>query len=680
MATIPIGNFGNVMPQAQPGRVLDTGAGQVAQAAGQLGQVGQQVAVKQLNEEQKIQDEKDEYFFSTQAAKYGAEYTDVVTDTKQRIATGEFNELSAKAHLRQRTDELNENYRQTLPETKHEKFNYYSEKVFLESETNIKPLAYEVERKAINTDFEEVTEATLKIENREQGFALFKNTLERNPVLTPEQRKLAPQQWNERRDLSDGKTALNALETAKDVDGLQQLHDNIDTVLPHLKMETRDAFKNNIQSTIERINKGLKVEQDQALREIKQVATDFRTDAYTGYPMSPERVEAVLNKVKGTEYEAQVREDLALNKDAQKFRDKSPIEQEREITRLTSQLENTPQADASLLQKQLSMYQAIANTSKQRSKDDPIAQIQSQTGTQLQTVKPEEIGTGKIDFKKSHITTEILAKQKEANGGVGSLIQWNTSERKAFIDKYHTATPEKQAQMLSELNNLADTKTEVGRQARAEYMALIGGERTVNDYVGIAQLKKLDVYVPGTKLKAANLALEGKQIITQGQHVVLGDPKQFILGISQHFGNTSAVSSPERVAYQNIAYSIYLGLAKDKGIRTDEKGNPIINKDLAKDAFELATGGTYHQKLGTNTQTVYRPYGVSETQFADQLEHKVVGNFYKETGEVIPRSFLKEHAIEQVPKAYGWYWFRNPDGSRYINPKTKKAYMVNITK
>lgn len=89
MATIPLGNFGNVMPQAQPGRVLDTGAGHVAQAAGQLGQVGQQVAVKQLNEEQKIQDEKDEYFFSTQAAKYGAEYTDVVTDALQLVTRTE---------------------------------------------------------------------------------------------------------------------------------------------------------------------------------------------------------------------------------------------------------------------------------------------------------------------------------------------------------------------------------------------------------------------------------------------------------------------------------------------------------------------------------------------------------------------------------------------------------------
>ena len=36
MAKIPLGNFGNVMPQAQPGRVLDSGAGQIAQAVGNL--------------------------------------------------------------------------------------------------------------------------------------------------------------------------------------------------------------------------------------------------------------------------------------------------------------------------------------------------------------------------------------------------------------------------------------------------------------------------------------------------------------------------------------------------------------------------------------------------------------------------------------------------------------------
>ncbi len=43
MATIPMGNFGNVMPQAPQGRVLDSGAGYVAQAVSILVQVVIQV-------------------------------------------------------------------------------------------------------------------------------------------------------------------------------------------------------------------------------------------------------------------------------------------------------------------------------------------------------------------------------------------------------------------------------------------------------------------------------------------------------------------------------------------------------------------------------------------------------------------------------------------------------------
>jgi hypothetical protein len=96
MANIPIGNFGNVMPQAQPGRVIDSGAGQVAQAVSNLGQVGMQVSAKKLNEQQKIQDEKDEYQFNIEAAKYGAEYTDIVTETKQKLVTGELDENQLK--------------------------------------------------------------------------------------------------------------------------------------------------------------------------------------------------------------------------------------------------------------------------------------------------------------------------------------------------------------------------------------------------------------------------------------------------------------------------------------------------------------------------------------------------------------------------------------------------------
>lgn len=681
MANIPIGNFGNVMPQAQPGRVIDSGAGQVAQAVQNLGQVGMQVSAKKLNEQQKIQDEKDEYFFNTQAAKYGAEYTDIVTTTKQKLVTGEYDENTAKAYLRQQSDNLTETYRQTLPETKHEKFNYYSEKMYLESEVNVKPLAYETERRAINADFEQVAEATLKIENREQAYALYLDTVNRNPVLTPEQKKEAPQKWNERRDLSDAKGVLSGLEGQQDVKALQELQKNVDTVFPHMKVETRDAYKANIDSAIDRINKGQAIQAKELDREHAQLTKDFVADAFTGFPISTSLVNSTLDALKGTKYEAEVKEALALNKDAQAFRKSSPVEQERSVNRLTSELENTPQEDATLLQKKLNVFKSIMTTSKQRANDDPIASIQSQTGRKLYTVTPEEIGSGQIDYKKAQITTSLLAEQKKTNGGTGSLIQWNTSERTAFKERYFNATPAQQSKMIADINKLSDSKTPEGRDARKEYMALIGGEKQANDYIGISKLKELDVFVPNTNLKAADLALEGKQIIRQGQHTVVGDAKQFMLSIAPNFGNTAQPTNPERIAYQNVAYSIYLGLAnKQGGIKVDDKGNPLINKALAQQAFELASGGTYHQKLGKNTQTVYRTYGLSSSQFEEKLEDKVIGGYWKDTGKVIPRGFLKEHAIEQVPGAYGMYRFRNPDGSIHINQKTKQPYTVQITK
>ena len=679
MANIPIGNFGNVMPQAQPGRVIDSGAGQVAQAVSNLGQVGMQVSAKKLNEQQKIQDEKDEYFFNTQAAKYGAEYTDIVTTTKQKLVTGEYDENTAKAYLRQQSDNLTETYRQTLPETKHDRFNFYSEKMYLESEVNVKPLAYETERRAINADFEQVAEATLKIENREQAYALYLDTVNRNPVLTPEQKKEAPQKWNERRDLSDAKGVLSGLEGQQDVKALQELQKNVDTVFPHMKVETRDAYKANIESAIDRINKGLEIKAKEQDKEQAQLTKDFVADAFTGYPIAESLVNSTLDAVKGTKYEAEVREAIALNKDAQKFRNASPIEQERSIARLKTELENTPQEDATALVKKLNVFTNIAATSKQRANDDPIASVQSQTGHKLYTVTPEQIGSGQIDFKKAQITTDILADQKKANGGVGSLIQWNKSERTAFKDRYFDATPKQQKAMLTDLTKMAGKN----KDAQKEYFSLIGGEKNAYDYMGIAKLNQLDITLHNTNIRAAEVALEGKQILNAGQASVLGVEKEFHNAIQSEFGNATAIGTNEHRAYQNLAYSIYLGLAKrgENIIKRDEKGNPLINKEMAKQAFDIATGGTYKQKLGKNTNYIFMPYGFTQTSFEDHIKNHFRTEYRKETGYLPPdEDILKTHVVQPVPNATGWFMFLQPNGKVMKNPKTAKPYIMRIWK
>lgn len=670
-----MGNFGNVMPQAQQGRVLDSGAGQVAQALSNLGQVGMQVSAKKLNEQQKIQDEKDEYYFNTQAAKYGAEYTDIVTSAKQKLTTGEFDENSAKAYLRQQSDNLSETYRQTLPETKHDRFNFYTEKMYLESEAGVKPLAYETERRAINADFEQVTESTLKLENRKQGLALYQATVNRNPVLTPEQKIESVQKWNERRDLSDAKGVLSSLEDQQDIKALQELHQNVDTVFPHMKVETRDAYKSNIESSIDRIEKGLAIKAKEKDKEIAQLSKDFVADAFTGYPISTSLVSSTLEAVKGTKYETDVREALALNKDAQAFRKASPIEQERSISRLTSELENTPQQDATLLQKKLNVFKGIAATSKQRANDDPVASVQSQTGHKLYTVTPEQIGTGQVDYKKAQITTQLLADQKKANGGVGSLIQWNKTERQAFLNRYHDATPAKQKAMLLDLANLSGGN----KDAMQEYFTMLAGEQNAYDYMGIAKLAKMGIYLTGSNIKAADVALEGKHLINQRQDKLFAKQDAFNLQIQSEFGNAVGVGSVEHRAFQNMAYSIYVGLAKrEGGIKTDEKGNPLIDKDLAKRSFMIATGGTYKQKLGKNTNTVFMPHGYTQSSFEDTVENHFRTQYRKETGFLPPENVLKNYVISPVPNHPRWYMFTDHNGKKMMNLKTRQAYVIRL--
>ncbi|WP_034684044.1 hypothetical protein [Acinetobacter sp. 1294596] len=679
MARIPMGNFGNVTPQAQQGRVLDNGAGQVAQAVGQLAQVGQQVSLKKHNEQLKIQEEKEQYQFNIEASKYGAEYQDYITETKQKLVTGELDENLAKAYLRQRADEMNEAYSQRLPEHHREKFNYYSEKMYNDSQAFIKPLAYETQRRTINADFEQVGEATLKIENREQAFALYQDTVNRNPVLTPEQRTESIQKWNERRDLSDGKGVLGSLEEQQDIKALQELHKNVDTVFPHMKVETRDAYKSNIESAISRIQKGQEIRNKELDKEHAQLTKDFVADAYTGYPLSESLVNQTLEAVKGTKYEAQVREAIGLNKDAQKFRDASPIEQERSIARLTAELENSPQEDATALQKKLDVFKSIAATSKQRANDDPVAQVQSQTGHKLYTVTPEQIGSGQIDFKKAQVTTELLAEQKKANGDVGSLIQWNKSERTAFKDRYFEATPKQQRAMLSDLTKMAGKN----KEAQKEYFSLIGGDKNAYDYMGIAKLNQLDVTLHNTNIRAAEVALEGKQILNQGQASVLGAEKEFHNAIQSEFGNATAIGTNEHRAYQNLAYSIYLGLAKrgENIIKRDDKGNPIINKEMAKQAFDIATGGTYKQKLGKNTNHIFMPYGFTQTSFEDHIQNHFRTQYRKETGYLPPdEDILKTHVVQPVPNATGWFMFLQPNGKVMKNPKTAKPYIMRIWK
>jgi len=325
--------------------------------------------------------------------------------------------------------------------------------------------------------------------------------------------------------------------------------------------------------------------------------------------------------------------------------------------------------------KKLNVFTNIAATSKQRANDDPIASVQSQTGHKLYTVTPEQIGSGQIDYKKAQITTQLLADQKKENGGVGSLIQWNKTERTAFLKRYHDAPPAKQKAMLLDLTKLSGGN----REATKEYFTMLAGEQNSYDYMGIAKLAKMGIHLTGTNIQAADVALEGKQLINQRQDKLFANRDAFNQQVQSEFGNAVNIGSNEHRAFQNMAYSIYVGLAKrEGGIKTDDKGQPFIDKDLAKRSFGIATGGTYKQKLGKNTNHIFMPYGHTQTSFEDYVDNHFRTQYRKETGFLPPENVLKNYVIVPVKDVANTFKFIGHDGKVMKNPKTAKEYLIKI--
>ena len=123
-----------------------------------------------------------------------------------------------------------------------------------------------------------------------------------------------------------------------------------------------------------------------------------------------------------------------------------------------------------------------------------------------------------------------------------------------------------------------------------------------------------------------------------------------------------------------------LTILREGGIKTDDKGNPLIDKDLAKRAFGIATGGTYKQKLGKNTNHIFMPYGFTQDSFEDYVDNHFRTQYRKETGFLPPTNVLKDNVILPIEGFPGWYKFVGHDGKVMKNPKTAKAYVIKITK
>lgn len=169
MAKIPMGNFGNAMPQVGRIQMPQNQSGQmIAGAMQNISQTAQQLHEKEKLEQEKLkieQDKKDKADFALQSSKVGADISTVDNDLLLKMQSGEITYQDAVAQRQKSLETIKGQYKNSVPKTFEQNFNNYFEQHSYQSASKYLPMAQKAEQQQAIVGLKDMTENYLENPN-----------------------------------------------------------------------------------------------------------------------------------------------------------------------------------------------------------------------------------------------------------------------------------------------------------------------------------------------------------------------------------------------------------------------------------------------------------------------------------------------------------------------------------
>ena len=134
-------------------------------------------------------------------------------------------------------------------------------------------------------------------------------------------------------------------------------------------------------------------------------------------------------------------------------------------------------------------------------------------------------------------------------------------------------------------------------------------------------------------------------------------------------GNSLVPGTPQREQAYLAYKSLYAGMAGPKGVKHDGPA-PELNKDLAEQAAEMATGGIMER----GGAKVIKPYEMDEGTFNALVDMQIEG---LSMHSKLPISQLEDMPLSPVPGKEGSYYLMNA-GRVQVDPKTNQPMVVKV--
>ena len=612
-----MGNFGQSMPQTERISMPQDQSGQmIANALGNVSQVANQIHDKreQQQREQEIAAKNIELYHNNMAEKEAqvklddvmtTELSDQVTIVKNDLANGKINAVQAQENLKKWSDDRYKQLENDMPmHARHTLQAHWNDNVNRQGVAFL-PLQLRADAQKGLTIADQAFDVSTR-QDREVGRQyLIKNLDDLNLSVADKADRL--NKYDVTRDImSIDQRVLSAVENESSDDLNKLLGDIRGGQFKYLDGPTIQDKEKQVLSRISALQQKAQVEENKRVTKAGSVFNEFKTEVLTGRALDDDYIKNVGTSVKGTDHEADFEFYRKNSINFQDFGRKSSSEQLALINKQKANMKNSTTNNAENESKVMNVYESIYRDKLEVLKNNPTQAVR-EAGIKTNPITAIELKTNPSESAKNIVDNGLSQLAlRDPNIKLKPISQEDLPEAKQAFDGMGVNAK------LNFIGNLIQQSKDIpgGNKIWGATLGQLGGGDQSYIMAGIARMQG---YQSTKGEDVATAIISGTQALKNKQFTM---PKDELLKteFNNYVGN-SVSGDTANMTFSGFK-SIYAHLTERDGYQHKDKDD--FNKDIAKTALSMATGGVYNQDVKYGNQKswkVSKPYGMDDSHF-----------------------------------------------------------------
>ncbi|SSO90881.1 methyl-coenzyme M reductase [Acinetobacter baumannii] len=651
MARIPMGTFGNALPEVQETRLPQSNLNMLADAVSNFGQVATQQGriIDEQQRQQEVTAKNLELYNNQLEAKEGqlkldeslsTDFNDKVVDIKNRLGNGTINVKQADEELNAFSTQKFAELQPNLPTHAQDDLKKYWDSNVVRQRSSFMGLQLRADEQKGGVLADRFFDVATRM-SREEGKKYLSDNLMGLPLSEAQKSELAIK-YETARDVNDINSQITEAIAGNNIEALRATAAGLKEY-KFIDGSTVQKFQTEIQSKITTLEQRQQVNENKRINEAEKVVNEFIQSTLTGRPLDLKYQNDVEQAVKGTPSEAEYQFYKKQSADFIRFQALPTNQQLAEINNRKAKMKNSSSADPVAENKILSTYQSIYDNKLKTAKENPTQALREK-GVLLPELNPQMLKVNPNDFAKNIVTIgsyQVAQRDKDPNATIKPIPN---EALPAAKQAWEEATVDQKLNLISSM--IAQTKgVKDGVKIWGAALGQLGGGNSNYVMAGVA---KANGYRSTEGRELANSIVIGTQLLKNKQLIM---PKEDDMreAFNKYVGQTLTGTNANN-AYE-VFKAVYADTMNERGFSHSSKDEKPNEKVLGV-ALDLATGGVYTQPTSfrnyrgdkVSDWKVTKPYGITDDAFEAQLE-KGYQTISKQTG--ISVNNLKEFRLRQ---------------------------------